>query len=66
MTRILFLAATPQGTPPDNYWLAIALGWIGGCEAAAVLLRLKEVEPEPLAQSGVDKALKTVPAAEFA
>src|ERR1051325_170239 len=40
-----------------RYWLAIALGWIGGRRAIDVLLRLKQLETERFVQSGIEEAL---------
>lgn len=49
-----------ESDPTVRYWLAIALGWIGGHEAIKALLRLKQVETELFTQSGIDEALNPI------
>jgi HEAT repeats len=44
--------------PTVRYWLAIALGWIGGDAAADVLARLRQEEEDRFALKGIDEALK--------
>ena len=46
--------------PIVRYWLAIALGCIGGNQAVNSLNRLKQTEEDQFAQSGIDEALNTV------
>jgi hypothetical protein len=46
--------------PTVRYWLALALGWIGGERAADALARLKRVEEVRFAQSGISEALGIV------
>jgi len=46
-----------EDDPTVRYWLAVALGWIGGRRAVQVLRRLEPIEPEPFVQSGIDEAL---------
>lgn len=45
--------------PTVRYWLAIALGWIGDRQAVKALLRLKQMEEDLFAQSGINEALIT-------
>jgi hypothetical protein len=43
--------------PTVRYWVAKALGWIGGSQSSQVLHRLKQVEKNEFARSGIDEAL---------
>lgn len=57
------ILATRWPLEPDStvrYWLAIALGWIGGDAAANVLVRLKQMEADRFALKGIDEALNMV------
>ncbi|SRR6266404_7866242 len=47
--------------PTVRYWLAIALGWIGGNQASNALSRLKQTETDLFARSGINEALNIVP-----
>jgi hypothetical protein len=47
--------------PTVRYWLAIALGWIRGGQAVNALTRLKQIEEDQFAHSGINEALKMVP-----
>lgn len=46
--------------PTVRYWLAIALGWIRERRAAEALQRLKQVEEDQFAQSGIKEALNLI------
>lgn len=46
--------------PTVRYWLAIALGWIGGDRAAHALTRLKQTEEDRFAQRGISEALGVI------
>jgi hypothetical protein len=46
--------------PTVRYWLAIALGWIGGGGAADALARLRRTEENHFAKSGIDEALNII------
>jgi len=52
--------------PTVRYWLAIALGWIGGRQAVKALLRLKETEEYEFTRSGINEALNIVSGKELA
>ena len=43
--------------PTVRYWLAKAIGWIGGVQSVQALKRLKQVEKNQFAQVGIDEAL---------
>lgn len=43
--------------PTVRYWLAKAVGWIGGSQSVQVLHRLRQVEKNEFARSGIDEAL---------
>jgi hypothetical protein len=43
--------------PTVRYWLAKAIGWIGGVRSIQALKRLKQVEKNQFAQMGIDEAL---------
>lgn len=43
--------------PTVRYWLAVAIGWIGGEQAVQVLQGLKQNEKDQFAKSGIDEAL---------
>lgn len=43
--------------PTVRYWLARALGWIGGSQSVQALHRLRQVEKNEFAQSGIGEAL---------
>jgi hypothetical protein len=46
--------------PTVRYWLAIALGWIGERQAVEALRRLKRVEENHFARSGINEALSII------
>jgi hypothetical protein len=46
--------------PTVRYWLAIALGWIGECQAIKALRRLMQVEEDRFARSGIKEALNII------
>ena len=46
--------------PTVRYWLAVALGCIGGDQAYGALIRLRQTEEDQFAQSGLDEAISIV------
>jgi hypothetical protein len=44
--------------PTVRYWLARALGWIGGSQTVQALQRLRQIEKDAFACSGIDQALR--------
>jgi HEAT repeat protein len=43
--------------PTVRYWVAKALGWIGGSQSVQILHRLRQEEKNEFALSGIDEAL---------
>jgi HEAT repeats/CHAT domain len=55
---ILELRWPREGDPTVRYWLAVALGWIGGARAIEALERLQRNELNSFSQAGIDEGLR--------